>query len=253
MPLVADGAMGTELLARSGFAGPPCRLNLLRPELVLNLHLEYVAAGAGLLVANTLGGSPSETRAGVRLAREAAEKSPRVCPPGHPLAGLARVHSGALVAASVTPMPSDELIEAAADADFIILETLTSLEPLKAMRESAGLPLMVTLSFAQNGVLASFTPAEVAARLEPLGLVAFGYGCGFGPHAARQVMAELREAAPGAVLIAKPNLGLPPYAVTPAHLAAWAADMVEMDVDIVGACCGSTPAHIDAVARIMSG
>jgi len=252
MPLIADGAMGTELLARSGFKGLPARLNLLQPELVLALHREYVAAGARFLVANTLGGTPDDVAAGVALAREAADAFPRACSPAHPLASFLGPTSETIVAASVAPGATEQTFQAAAGADVIILETLTTAERLESVRELTSLPLIATFSFLQDRTLAGLTPAEVAARVQPLGLAAFGYGCGFGPDAARQAMAELRDTAPGAVLIAKPNLGPPPYTITPDQLAGWATDMASLGVQVIGACCGSTPAHIRALGRIMA-
>ncbi len=254
--LLADGAMGTELiprlgklggapeaelLARSGTREAPCRLNLLARDLVLALHREYVAAGARLLVTNTLGASPEEAEAGVQIAQEA----------------VAAAGEGILVAGCLAahPLPTPALIEALAGADVLILETVTSLTSLEAavaaIRKVSERLLWGTLSFDAAGWLGGLEPAEVVRRIEPLGLDAFGYGCGFGPEAARLVLTELRRAAPNARLIAKPNLGLPrdgAYAVGPKELAAWAADMAALGVNVIGACCGSTPAHIRAVA-----
>lgn len=227
--------MGTELRARSGFAGLPARLNLTEPELMLTLHREYVAAGARLLVANTLGGTPEEIAAGVALAREAAVPSPSLSHHGG---------RGTFVAASIS---SPDELAAADEADVVIFETLTSLRVLERATRGAK-PVLATFSFGADGRLDGLRPAEVARRVAGLGLAAWGCGCGFGPPAAARVLAELRQAAPEAALIAKPNLGLPPYAITPAQMAAWASDMAELGVKIIGACCGSTPAHIRAMA-----
>ena len=224
-PLLADGAMGTELRARSGFAGLPARLNLTQPKLVLTLHREYIAAGARLLVANTLGGAPEEIAAGVALAKQAAIE-------------------GTVVAASLRS-PDD--LAAADGTDAVIFETLTSLSVLERAVRGAK-PVLATFSFGADGRLDGLTPAEVAKRVAGLGLAAWGYGCGFGPEASAPVLAQLRHAAPEAVLIAKPNLGLPPYAIAPAQMAAWASDMAALGVSIIGACCGSIPAHIRDMA-----
>ncbi|MFI5268599.1 MAG: homocysteine S-methyltransferase family protein [Chloroflexota bacterium] len=304
MPLVADGAMGTELQARSGLAGPSCRLNLLAPELVLALHREYLAAGARLLVTNTLGASPDEARAGVRLAREAASRAPasRTSVAGSSLDREAASHPPArrrdiarsrparqtadpkvpastptsaqviaalrvalglagsqhtIVAGSVVcePEPAEALLAALGEADLLILETVTSFEGLDAtvasIRTQSSQPVIATLSFAEDGTLDGFSPAEVAGRIQALELDGWGYGCGFGPEAASRVMTELRRAAPKALLVAKPNLGLPhngAYAITPAHLAGWANSMTSLGIQIIGACCGSTPAHTRAMA-----
>jgi 5-methyltetrahydrofolate--homocysteine methyltransferase len=239
LPLLADGAMGAELQARSGFAGLPARLNLIQPELVLGLHREYVAAGARLLVANTLGGTAEEIAAGVALARQAVPANPR---PG-PLPG----EVGIVVAASIAS-PDDA--EASEGADAVIFETLTSLAGLEHAARG-GEPVLATFSFGADGRLDGLTPAEVARRVAGLGLAAWGYGCGFGPEAAASVLAALRQAAPEAVLIAKPNLGLPPYPIAPAQMAVWARDMAALGVNIIGACCGSTPEHIRAMAAAL--
>ena len=239
--LLADGAMGTELLRRSPGLDRPSSLNLLNPELVLALHREYVEAGARLLVTNTLGAT-----AGVRLARSVPlpSQGERL---GEGTSSERLIIAGSLAA---QPSPTPALIEALAEADVVLLETVTSLAALEAavaaIRQLSPKPLWATLSFDCEGRLEGLTPSEIVRKLPPID--AYGYGCGFGPDAAHPVLQELRAAAPQATLIAKPNLGLPPYDVSPAQLASWAEDMARLGVDVIGACCGSTPAHIRAVA-----
>jgi 5-methyltetrahydrofolate--homocysteine methyltransferase len=266
-PLIADGAMGTELLARSGGHDLPCRLNLLAPDLVRAVHHEYVSAGAQLLVANTLGASPEEAAAGVRLAREAVagaladtRAGTRASLFGSLDSSRAPMPFNVLVAGSLssTPPANEAVVAALADADLLIVETATSLQSLRsavnAVRRVSSQPLACTLSFDADMTVEGLRPTEVADEVGGLALAAFGYGCGFGPEASRSVMAELRQAAPNAVLIAKPNLGLPnngAYGVTPRQLAAWARDMAALGVRIIGACCGSTPAHIRAISQAL--
>lgn len=236
MPLLADGAMGTELRARSSFAGLPSRLNLTHPELVLALHREYLAAGAQLIVANTLGGTAEEIRAGIDLARQAAGE---------------KGSGESMVAASLA---SPDQLPAADVADAVIFETLTSVSPLEAASRRCDKPLLATFSFGQDGRLGDLAPRELAGVAQRLGLYAWGYGCGYGPAHATMVLADLRQAAPEAVLIGKPNLGLPhegTYAITPGMLATWASNMARLGVQIVGACCGSTPAHVRAMASTL--
>jgi 5-methyltetrahydrofolate--homocysteine methyltransferase len=243
--LVADGAMGTILLPHGE---RPARLNLTAPELVLGLHRQYLEAGARLLVANTLGASPEEAEAGLRLARQAVVDFCAAAALNNPThAARAPLIAGSLRA---EPSPSAELVQTLAEADVLILETVTSLAALEAAVETArkliDKPIWATLSFDRDGLLENLTPQQLAYRLPPL--EAFGYGCGFGPEAARPVLQELRAAAPNATLIAKPNLGLPPYRVTPEQLADWAGAMARLGANVIGACCGSTPAHIQALA-----
>lgn len=236
--IVADGAMGTVLMGRVPGTERPSSLNLERPAIVRGLHAEYVAAGADLLMANTLRATPEEAAAGVRLAREAA--------------GQGLMVAGSLAA---DPPPTVDLVEALGLADVLLLEAVTSLAllgpALEAIRSVSDIPVWATFSVGQDGRLDGLEASEVAARLRTEDVAAFGYGCGWGPDHARPFVAALRRAAPEAVLIAKPNLGLPVdgvYAVTPLQLADWASDMRQLGVQGVGACCGSTPDHIRAVA-----
>src|SRR5581483_2597491 len=258
-PLIADGAMGTDLLARSAV---PAALNLTDPDSVLHLHAAYVAAGARLLVTNTLGATREQlgtdaagtAKAGVRLAREAVAAGD---------ASLDAQHDGwrqeVVVAASLAVTLSREAasyldqVAAMAEADLLLLETVTSWRALDDALEIVGgawhKPIAVTVSFDAGRRLEGLTPAEVGRRLSGR-VAAIGYGCGFGPRASLPILAELRAAAPNAVLIAKPSLGLPPYDVSPDELGAWALEVASLGADVIGACCGSTPTHIQAMAAI---
>src|SRR5439155_17716216 len=126
--LLADGAMGTELLRRSPGLDRPSSLNLLNPELVLALHREYVEAGARLLVTNTLGATPEEAAAGIRLARSVPLPSQ-----GERL-GEGTSSERPLIAGSLAanPPPDPALIQSLNDADVLIVETVTSLAALEA-------------------------------------------------------------------------------------------------------------------------
>src|SRR5439155_24448788 len=114
--LLADGAMGTELLRRSPGLDRPSSLNLLNPELVLALHREYVEAGARLLVTNTLGATPEEASAGVRLARSVPlpSQGERL---GEGTSSERLIIAGSLAA---QPSPTPALIEALAEADVVL-------------------------------------------------------------------------------------------------------------------------------------
>jgi 5-methyltetrahydrofolate--homocysteine methyltransferase len=150
-------------------------------------------------------------------------------------------------------LPNPQFLAAIHDADIAILEAVTSLPALEAaverVRNRWTKPIMATLSFGRDGTLSGRTPQEVARAAQALGLAAFGYGCGFGLEHARRIVQALREAAPEAVLIAKPNVGVPPVArSTPEEAAGWAEGMAALGVQVVGTCCGSAPAHTRAIA-----
>jgi 5-methyltetrahydrofolate--homocysteine methyltransferase len=99
-------------------------------------------------------------------------------------------------------------------------------------------------------------PAAAVTELAALGVVAVGANCGRGPEEMEQIMAEMARARPeGVLLVAQSNAGLPhvvgdhfEYDRSPADMAAHAVALRELGVDLIGACCGSTPAHIDAMA-----
>ena len=116
---------------------------------------------------------------------------------------------------------------------------------------------MVTLSFDTNlRTMMGVAPAAAVTELAALGVAAVGANCGRGPEEMEQIMAAMAAARPeGVLLVAQSNAGLPhvvgdhfEYDKSPADMAAHAVRLRELGVDLIGACCGSTPAHIDAMA-----
>lgn len=276
-PLLADGAMGTLLHARgvSSQAGFD-ELNLTRPELVAQVHREYIAAGAELVETNTFAanryklaeyGLADRVRdiniAGARLAREAAEVS------GHDV----------YVAGSLGPLgigiqpfgrtrPEDaraafaEQIGALAEggADLILLETFTDLHEIKqalaAAREAApDLPVVCEMTFAQdNRTLLGDTPAQVARELHEAGADVIGVNCSGGPEQISRIVQAMRHAVPDALCSAMPNAGFPQhvggrtmYCATDDYFGDYALTLRSLGASIIGGCCGTTPAHIAAM------
>ncbi len=149
--------------------------------------------------------------------------------------------------------------------DLLILETFGSLEELleaivSAEEVAPHLPIVAQMTFLDDGrTLAGETPAEVAARLDGLDLVAVGANCTLGPQGLLEVLREMghHTALP---LSAQPNAGPPTfvdgrfrYTADPAYFARHARRFVELGAAIVGGCCGTTPAHIEAVAGAVRG
>jgi homocysteine S-methyltransferase len=276
-PLLADGAMGTLLHARgvSSQAGFD-ELNLTRPELVAQVHREYIAAGAELVETNTFAanryklaeyGLADRVRdinmAGARLAREAAEAS------GHDV----------YVAGSLGPLgigiqpfgrtrPEDARAAfaeqigalAAGGADLILLETFTDLHEIKqalaAAREAApDLPVVCEMTFAQdNRTLLGDTPAQVARELHEAGADVIGVNCSGGPEQISRIVQAMRHAVPDALCSAMPNAGFPQhvggrtmYCATDDYFGDYALTLRSLGTSIIGGCCGTTPAHIAAM------
>lgn len=260
-----DGAMGTMLQQAGLPPGTPAALwTWTHPLAVLRVHRAYVAAGAQVLLTNTLTAQrpflapyglvrqvDALNRRAVALARRAAEQA------SQPVR----------VAASLGP-PIDEHEEAlqalleqaqalvAAGVDWLWLETQVALAPLvrlvDRLRMFAPCPIVVTFSFHANGcTVDGASPREVAQALHSLGVFAFGANCGAGPHETERVIAEMAEATPDARLVAKSNAGLPPTYATPDEMAAHARRVARLGARLIGGCCGTTPAHLAAMAQVL--
>ncbi|MFN3763230.1 MAG: homocysteine S-methyltransferase family protein, partial [Anaerolineae bacterium] len=151
---------------------------------------------------------------------------------------------------------------AEAGADVLYIETMSALEEARAAVEGARraaphLPITLTFSFDTHGRTSMGVRPEQAAKAAlDWGVVALGANCGATLEMTMGALEKMRAAAPDAILIAKPNAGLPRmvegkpvYDATPEMMADFAARAVALGARIVGGCCGSTPAHVQAIAR----
>lgn len=271
--ILSDGAMGTYLHER----GVP--MDRCFPELCLTdaaaieaVHREYVDAGAEILTTNSYGanrlqldrqGLAGNLRriniAAARLARQASERrcyvAGSVGPLGAALAPLGSVdREEALVIFR-------EQVEALAEGgvDLIIIETISDLEEfdvaLQAAREACDLPVVVHKTFTEDGrTLMGELPHEVVERAVAAGATAVGANCTVGPQRMVDIIERMAERAE-IPLSAMPTAGLPRlvdgkvrYHAEPAYMGRYARLIAEAGATIVGACCGSTPAHIRAMA-----
>ncbi|MBP1626022.1 MAG: hypothetical protein H6Q00_497 [Holophagaceae bacterium] len=276
--LIADGATGTMLMAAGLPSGKAPELwNVDRPEEILALYRAYIEAGSNIFLTNTFGGNRTtlarhglEGRvrelnlAGARLAREAAGDRAYVAGDMGPTGALLKPYG---------PMSAEEALEvyteqaaalAEGGVDLLWIETMSEMSEIKAAIQGAlttGLPVFCTLSFDANARTMMGVRAKMAAQqLWPMGLSALGLNCGEGLEMVPKVLSQMKEGAPEAVLIAKPNAGLPRmvdgkavYDVTPQDFAATASDFVELGAQVLGSCCGSGPAYIKALAERFQG
>jgi homocysteine S-methyltransferase len=267
--------MGTMLYARGIFLNR-CfdELNLSSPGLVRDVHREYLDAGAEVIETNTFGAHRFKlgphgldaqvrkiNREGARLAREAAEGRALVAgsfgPIGKPLAPIGGISLDEAVAAY------REQAEGLAEGgvDFFVLETMASLDQaraaLQAVRSVSDLPVVVSLTFNDEGVTAyGETPEAVVATLEGLAVPVIGANCSQGPAAMLETVKRMAAAATSARLLAMPNAGAPAlvdgryvYLCTPEYMASYARRFIAAGVSMVGGCCGTTPAHIRNLVR----
>jgi 5-methyltetrahydrofolate--homocysteine methyltransferase len=276
--LIADGATGT-LLQKAGLppGTAPDRWNLENPDAIRTMYKGYVDAGSDLILTNTFGsnrlrlegqGLHDQVRevnmAAAQLAREAAGERVMVVgdlgPTGHMFAPFGDLsHEDAV---SIYKEQASILVEAGVDG--LLIETMSDLNEAKAAVEGArmatSLPVMVTMSFDTHGrTMMGVKPEDAASELWAMGADAVGANCGRTLSENLDAIQKMREILPDAVLIAKPNAGLPRvddedvvYDVTPQVMADYARQFAALGVRIIGGCCGSTPEHIKAIARALA-
>jgi 5-methyltetrahydrofolate--homocysteine methyltransferase len=281
--ILADGAMGTMLFeAGLQFGDPPERWNLEVPERVRAIHRGYLEAGARLILTNTFGSN--RFRLGLHgLENRVAELN---------LAGalVARaevdsVASGALVAGDIgpsgtilAPLGETTFDEAAAGfaeqaralikggVDVVWIETMSDLEEMRAAMEgvrqvSPDFPILTTMTFDTRGhTMMGVNPEQAVTSLRSWGAAAVGGNCGNGPEEILGVLQKMHAVAPEVVLVAKANAGLPTlvqgravYGATPEVMGDYARAAAGLGARIIGGCCGTTPAHLRAMAEALDG
>ncbi len=274
--IVADGATGSELRARLPSAVPLDLAPLERPADLLELHLAYLRAGARVIQTHTFGASrPKLERAGhgdrmeavnraaVKLAREARE-----------MAGSTALIAGSIGSvrhylpegAAVGPAVAEQaaLLEERG-ADCLVLETFPTLEELRealeAARSATRLPLVAQMTLPDEwseGPGPAF--ADLAQRLADLPADFVGLNCGKGPEEIEELL-ESVEALPPLRFAFQPNAGVPVRREgrwfypdsSPAYFGKFALLAAEKGAVFIGGCCGTGPAHIAEVARVLKG
>jgi 5-methyltetrahydrofolate--homocysteine methyltransferase len=282
-PLLADGAMGTALFSAGMPVGESPEAWLLTPEgaaMIEGVHRGHVEAGSGLVLTSTFGANAlrladSEIagrtadvcRAAVAAARAAAGPERLVAGSMGPTGGL-MVPYGVLDAGEVRAAFAQQAAALAeAGADVLWVETMMDLNEAIAAVEGAkegapGLPVVCTLVFAARNRTMFGNPAEEAAdKIAALGVAGIGANCGDGWAPVEAVIPILVAHAPGLHVVAKANAGIPSgtaegvttYPGTPEEAAAYARRVADMGATIVGGCCGTTAAHVAAMAGALAG
>jgi 5-methyltetrahydrofolate--homocysteine methyltransferase len=273
--ILADGAMGTMLQAAGLEKGhAPEELNLTDPDKVLAVHRGYIEAGSEIVLTNSFGGNKH------RLGKYGLDA--QVYDLNRAAAQIAKKAGALFVAGSIGPTgelfaPLGTLTpENARDAfaeqargladggvDLLVIETMSDLKEVEAAvqgaRQSTDLPLVCTMTFQQQlHTIMGVSPAEAAETLAGWGAAALGANCGTGPEEVEKVLEQMKDAVRDAFLVAKANAGVPrlvqgrtEYDATPELMAQYAGRFAQMGVTIIGACCGSTPEHIAAMAEAL--
>jgi 5-methyltetrahydrofolate--homocysteine methyltransferase len=276
--LLADGATGTMLQDQGLETGRVPEAWLLdRPDEIRALHRSYIEAGADIILTCSFGGSRYRlagdgladcaveiNRCAAELAREMAGDGVFVAgdmgPTGQLLAPLGQVTAEEVAAAYAEQAAG--LV--AGGVDFLLLETMSDLDEARAAIEGARratrsgrVPIVCTFSFDTHGrTMMGVRPAQAAREIGPL-VEGVGANCGRDPAEFPAFIEAMRQAAPGHLLWAKPNAGLPRlvddravYEATPEYMAEIARQLGEAGAQVIGGCCGTTPAHIAAMAKV---
>lgn len=270
--LFFDGGMGTLLQEQGLQAGElPETWNLKNPEPIIEIHKAYLEAGADIILANTFGANRFKygedlekiVTAGVANAKKAVAESGKKA-----YVALDIGSTGKLL----KPMGTLDFEEAVgvfaeiiragekAGADLILIETMSDTYELKAAvlaaKENSALPIMATVIFDESKkMLTGASPQVVVSLLEGLGVDALGINCGLGPKQMKEIVKELLKYASIPVIV-NPNAGLPRsengktvFDVGAEEFAEDMEEIVTMGAWFAGGCCGTTPAHIQAMVE----
>ena len=280
--VLADGAMGTLLYERGiTFDRSFDLLNIKEPGLVQSIHRDYIRAGAELIETNTFGASRirlashgGETqdarrvnRAGAQLARNAREEvgesvfvAGAIGPLGKPVAPLGTITKEEALEAYAEQV--EGLVEGG--VDLLIIETQTDLEEMKlairAVRQITDLPLVAQMTFTEDErTLYGAYPEDVVRATQDLGVNVLGANCSVGPQKLLEIVQRMRRRTEIPISV-MPNAGLPRfvggrflYLASPDYFADYAVRFQAAGANLIGGCCGTTPAHIrrmrEALAR----
>ncbi len=279
--MVLDGGMGT-LLQDLGLddGGSGELWNVDRPDAIRDAHRSYAEAGAQILTTNTFGGTRPRldmhglgdrvhelNEAAARLAREVADEhgilvAGDLGPTGELMAPL-----GTMDAAEAQAIFEEQLAGLRdGGIDVVLIETMSDLAEVDGGGRG-GTGRRTGHSGHRHAQLRhqpphddGRAPRRAVAALAAAGVDAVGANCGRGPEEMAQIAAELADARPeGLLLVAQSNAGLPQvvgdhfeYDATPADMAVHAEDLRALGIDLIGACCGSTPEHTSAISKAIA-
>ncbi|MHC4555857.1 MAG: homocysteine S-methyltransferase family protein [Planctomycetota bacterium] len=279
-----DGAMGTQLIARRIEVGT-CNdyLNIESPDIVSDIHRAYLQAGSDAVITNTFGANKYAlarhglveeaakiNKAGAELARQAAGEEKYVLgdigPSGDFLEPLGIIKPDEL--RDVFARQAEAL--AAGGVDGFIIETMTALDEVtiavEATKSANGdLPVLASMSFDRAGdgfkTMMGVDVEAAVSKIVLLGVDAVGFNCGTISldeyvELAEKFVSTVRALSVNVVVYAEPNAGKPElvgikavYKISPDDFAA-AVDKIHLaGINIIGGCCGTTPAHLEAVAK----
>lgn len=273
---VLDGATGSNL-QKKGMGADACPEEwiLENPDKLIELQQEYVAAGSDVVYAPTFGGNRIKLKKYGLEANATDINKKLVAVSREAVGGRAKVAGDmTMCGQSLEPIGTltmQELVDvykeqalalSEAGVDFIVVETMMSLQEVRAaviaIQEVCDLPIMVTMTFENNGkTLYGTDPKTAVVCLQSMGVDAFGANCGAGPDKITGVIEEITKYANIPVVV-KPNAGLPKadgdgnvvYDMAPDAFAVEMNKLAANGVGFIGGCCGTSPEYIKAISNL---
>lgn len=278
--LFFEGGMGTTLQKKGlGVNELPERWNITHPEIITNIHLDYLKAGCNIIKLNTFGANslkfPNKEelkeviKAAFLNAKKAIELSERkddiyialdIGPTGKLLKPLGDME----FEDAVSIFGEVAAIGYELDVDLCLIETMNDLYETKAailgVKENSNLPLFVTNAYDKSGkLMTGASPEAVCATVEGLGADAIGLNCSFGPEDMKPIAEKLIKASSLPIIVC-PNAGLPKiengetvYDIDENKFSSLMAEIADLGVHVVGGCCGTTPKHMKALTEKLNG
>src|SRR5690348_3411798 len=271
--LVVDGAMGTMLYAKGVYINR-CydELNLSSPDLVQEIHTEYIRAGADIIETNTFGASAYKLQQ-YGLETSLHEINARAAQIARKAAGDRAYVAGALgpLGLRIEPYGPTSFDEAKdlfkaqviplleGGVDLFCLETFSDVSEIRqaiaAVREVCDLPIIAQMTIMTDGnTMFGTTPELFTERLDEWGADVIGLNCGVGPAIILSALEKMREVTKKK-LSAQPNAGLPRdvqgrqfYMCSPEYMSKFAKRFIQAGAKFIGGCCGTTPAHIKLIS-----
>ena len=278
--LISDGAMGTFLQARGLQPGEcPEEWCISHPEVVKEIHAAYLAAGADILETNSFGGTGYKLKpygladrvrelnlAAVALAKQVIAGRGYVAAAVGPTGRIVEEEGG-----DTTPQDLYEAFKeqvaalAEGGADALCIETMGSLtealQAIKAAKDCTALPVMCTFTFQAGArgfrTMMGVTPERAAREAAAAGADMIGSNCGSGIVNMIEIARQMHATQPRTPILINANAGLPVleegktvFKETPEFMASKVNDLIQAGAQIIGGCCGTTPEHIAAMAKV---
>ena len=279
--LIADGGMGTMLMAAGLEQGdPPEMWNVLHPDRIRAIHCGYIEAGSQIILTNSFGGTRFRlklhklqdrafelNKAAGELARAEADAAQNPVVVGGSIGPTGEIMEpvGAMKYADAVAAFAEQAAGlAAGGVDVLWIETMSDISEVSAAvegcRQATNLPIVATMTFDTNGrTMMGITPVQAFTELSAMNLTALGGNCGNGPDEIEGVIQAMYAVNQAYPFVAKSNAGIPEYVNghlhyngTPEVMAAYAVKVRNFGARIIGACCGSTPAHIAAMRKALA-